>query len=257
MAINKNLVRCIHCLSIPDQITEDHVIPESWYSLEKSRAVRKPTAPACQRCNNDLGRLEKELSHLMWMCMPSSNPLTAELRIKALRAFGVGPNGKPLAGLDKREQGIRLAYLRRVMSETVSWTEINERKVMPGFGFHEGYGRNSQRGTLLNKEKLGQVAEKIVRGVEYIQKGSKRYIEEPYKLDVYFPRDTQSPEFEEIRRKCPVFYDGTNKIQRGAAPERPLEPIYIIRIWDQWEIWGVIMHSEREEILFQDLHLNP
>jgi len=255
MAINKEDIRCIHCLSIPEQITEDHVIPESWYSAERSRTVRKPTAPACGTCNHDLGTMEKELSHLMWMCMPSSNPLAPELRLKALRAFGIGPNGKPVAGLKKKEQQARLAYLRRLMSETIPSSEVDERMLMPGFGFHEGYDRSSQRSTLLNKEKLSRVAEKIVRGVEYIQKGAKRYVEYPYKLEIYFPSNPNDDACKTLRRICPVFHDGTNTIQRGAVPYRPLEPVYIIRIWDQWEIWGVILHKDNDPMVYENATL--
>lgn len=187
----------------------------------------------------------------MWMCMPSSNPLAHELRNKAYRAFGIGPNGKPLAGLEQKEQRARLAYLRRLMSETIPSKEVDERMLMPGFGFHEGYERNSQRSTLLNKEKLTRVAEKIVRGVEYIQKGAKRYVEDPYKLEIYFPHNPYDDACTALRKICPTFHDGTNTIQRGAVSDRPLEPVYIIRIWEQWEIWGVILHKDNDPAIYE------
>jgi len=242
---NKEGLKCIHCLSVPDEITDDHVIPESWYSMERSRDTRKPTAPSCPKCNNDLGALEKKVSHQMWLSMPDTNPLTPELRIKVFRAFGMGPDGKGLPSLKPRERHARLQYLKKLMNATVPAGKIDENRMMPGFSFHPGYERAIQRGTLFDPKELERVAEKIIRGVEYIQKGAKRYIEEPYRMEAYPRVDAGGPEFKAIRDICPVFYDGTNTIQRGAVPERPLEPIYIIRVWNQWEIWGVIMHKDR------------
>lgn len=245
MAKNTENKKCIHCLQIPQEITFDHVIPKSWYSKIASKDARKPKAPACFECNQKLGRQEKFLSHIMWMCMPETHPLREELTEKVYRACGMGRDGKPIPELSSKERGERMKYAKRLLASTRPGDDIEEKNLFPGFGFHAGYPKRIQRATLIPENLVTEVASKVVRGIEYIQKGSERYVEAPYRLDVFFPRNTTDSSFQEIRAKCRIFSDGTNTIQRGSDPEKPLEPIYIIRLWNQWEIWGVIMHEER------------
>jgi len=225
------------------------VIPESWYSTVHSKNVYKPKAPACFECNNGLGEKEKMVSHLMWMCMPETHPLRNELTEKVYRACGIAPNRKPLQGLDDKERRIRKLYAHKLISLTRPSNGFDEENAFPGFGYHAGYPKEIQRIVMLDKNMILDVATKVVRGLEYIQQKQNRYIEKPYKLEVYFPKNPREPALEVIREKSPIFSDGTNSIQRGANPDKPLEPIYIIRLWSQWEIWGVIMHENRYERL--------
>lgn len=253
MAKNHKKLKCIHCLNVPEEITEDHVIPNSWYSAVHSKDVFKPRAPSCFKCNNELGEKEKVLSHTMWMCMPEDHPLRPELAMRAYRAWGMTPDGKALPGLNEKERHARMQYLRKTMSGTVPASQLDERRMLPGFNFHAGYPKESQRATIFDYQALLAVASKVVRGIEYIQQGRNRYIEKPYKLEVYFPRDPDDSGLMAIRNICKTFFDGTNLIQRGANPDRPLEPIYIIKIWNLWEIWGVILHEDREEELAKSM----
>ena len=130
---------------------------------------------------------------------------------------------------------------------------LDETDAFPGFGYHKGYPREIQRITLLDSKLVSNVAMKVVRGLEYIQQRKNRYIEKPYILSVYFPKDPHKLSLEIVREKSPLFSDGTNSIRRGADPNKSLEPIYIIRLWDQWEIWGVIIHEERYQKLMTNL----
>lgn len=237
--------RCIHCLQYKNNVTDDHIIPRSWYS-NYSKNIYKPIAPACYECNQKLGKQEKKISHLMWMCMPETNPLREELVAKVFRACGSTPDGKPLPGLDRKERRIRKLYAQKLVSLAEPSNGFDEANAFPGFGYHSGYPREIQKITRLDGELVSNLAIKVVRGFEYIQQGKNRYIEKPYVLDVYFPKNPHEPSLEIIRKKSPLFSDGTNSIQRSADPTRPLEPVYIIRLWNQWEIWGVIMHQERK-----------
>lgn len=237
--------RCVHCLQTPEDITDDHVIPESWYSTG-SRSQQKPTAPACLECNASLGEKEKFLSHIMWLSMPADHPLTPELRTKVFRACGMTPDGGPLPDLSPKERRIRVAYCKKLMMTTVPASSEMMRRSLPGFGPHKGYPGSVHRGTYISQDDLSDVAKKITRGIEYRQGGRNRYIEPPYRIEVFFPRDLQDEGLSNIRKICKPHFDGTNTIQRGAVFERPMEPIYIFRIWDQWEIWALIFHEDRD-----------
>jgi len=184
--------------------------------------------------------------------MPENHPLRSELTEKVYRACGMGRDGKPIPGLSDKEREERMKYAKRLLSSTRPAGDLDEHDLFPGFGFHLGYPREIQRATLIPENLVTEVASKVVRGIEYIQKGSQRYIEAPYQLHVFFPKNPNDLSLQEVRSKCKIFSDGTNTIQRGADPEKPLEPIYIIRLWNQWEICGVVMHEERYRLL-----LNP
>lgn len=245
MAKNIHNLRCIHCLETPDEVTYDHAIPKRWYSDQFSKSVTKPKAPACYKCNQELGRKEKLLSHIMWMCMPEDHPLTPELRERVYRAWGMALDGKPLEDLSNDERRRRLNYAREMYSKTSLAGELDERRILPGFSFHPGLPKEKQRFTKIDYDLIQDVAKKVVRGLEYTYQNQHRYIELPYRLEVHFPSKSQPPELELIRNLSHIFKDGTNTIQRGIAPTEPLEPIYIIRLWDLWEIWGVIIHEDR------------
>jgi len=240
--------KCIHCLRYVNKITADHIIPESWYS-NYSKHIYKPKAPACYECNQNLGKQEKKLSHLMWICMPEDNILREELIAKVYRACGLMPDGKPMPELSDKERNIRKLYARELFSlarSQNSHPSFKEESIFPGFGYHAHYTKEMQSVVLLDIKLIESVAIKVVRGLEYIQQRSGRYIEKPYKLEVYFPRNSDDPSLRVVREKSPIFSDGTNLIQRAAVPDRPLEPIYIIRLWNQWEIWGAIIHEDRK-----------
>lgn len=176
----------------------------------------------------------------MWMCMPENHPLRSELTEKVYRACGMSPDGTLLPGLDDKERAIRMKYAKELLINTQSSIGLDDRKIFPGFNYHPGYPKEAQRVTMLDMNVVEKVASKVVRGIEYIQQGAKRYVEEPYRLKVFFPRNPNDPALQVIRQKCKIFSDGTNTIQRGADPSTPEQPIYIIRLWNQWEIWGVI-----------------
>lgn len=245
MAINREKVKCIHCLCVPDEITSDHVIPKSWFSRVHSKDVHKRTAPACFHCNQELGKKEKLVSHMMWLCMPKDHPLRSELIAKVYRACGLTPDARPLPGLKYNERTIRKKYGRELISMTQSAEGFDDNNIFPGFGFHPEYSRSFQRVTKLNLKFLERVAEKVIRGLEYTHQGGKRYIESPYTLEIFFPDIPYEQSLEKLRNLSPVSSDGTNLIQRAVAPKKPLEPIYIIRLWDIWEIWGVVERKKK------------
>jgi hypothetical protein len=238
MAINKSKLKCVHCLTIPDVITDDHVIPESWYSQEKSKQSVKPTAPSCEGCNNSLGDKEKLLSHFLWIALPESSPLRNELVAKAYRACGMSPDGKPLLGLSETEKRARQAHAKKLLSFARPQGTFNEKRILSGFGFHDGYPKERQQAMVIPGEFIGDVLIKIVRGLEYTR-GSKRYVEPPYEVFIKLNVSGRS-DLQVLRDTLEVFQDGTNSIQRGFISTEPLEPIYIVKLWNRWEIWATI-----------------
>ena len=52
--------KCIHCLRFCEYLTEDHILPESWYPNNTPANIEKWVAPACNKCNSELGKIEEE-----------------------------------------------------------------------------------------------------------------------------------------------------------------------------------------------------
>jgi len=68
-------IRCVHCLNPfpPDEITTDHVIPDSWYPATITLKDR-PTLPSCRRRNERLGNIERALLVRLGLCLDPLAP---------------------------------------------------------------------------------------------------------------------------------------------------------------------------------------
>src|ERR1035437_6096748 len=59
---------CVHCLRFTDDITRDHVFPDSWYPESTPATVQRWTVPCCQPCNKELGVVESDLLVRLALC---------------------------------------------------------------------------------------------------------------------------------------------------------------------------------------------
>jgi hypothetical protein len=84
--------RCIHCREPLAKPTKDHVFPSSWYPDTTPKDVERWTAPSCGRCNEELGRLEKDLLLFFACCMDPTKPATKGLYQSDERFFGLLPH---------------------------------------------------------------------------------------------------------------------------------------------------------------------
>ena len=230
-------MKCVHCLGEAGN-TKDHVFPKGWYPENTPLNIQRPTVPSCATCNNSLGTMEKELFIRMALCITPDHPEAIGINSKLLRSFGLGIDEDSLS---PEEIEIRRKLLKKIFSETKPYTP--DIKVFPGLGLHEGFPPELQVTTPVPFNELEKVSKKIVRGLEYIF-GGKRYIEEPYEVEVYFPEEKHGiKSLYDLLKKHgmqatygPGFY-----VERAVATDKTKSVIYQIKVWNKLTIFGSVM----------------
>src|SRR5262249_31156411 len=133
----------------------------------------------CHPCNNRLGAIEEDVAIRMWSCIDPSKPGAQGLRRKVMEHFGIG-----VRNLNKKEREIRDKLRQKFVQEMKPVTDPSM-KAFPGFGLHKESSIEDQRQINIPIEKLYAVAEKIFRGLEYRYQRKWRYVEDPYKLEIF------------------------------------------------------------------------
>jgi 5-methylcytosine-specific restriction endonuclease McrA len=87
------VARCVHCLTLTDDLTADHVFPNSWYPDATADTVQRWTVPSCGDCNRKLGELERDLVIRMALCVDPKSQSASGLAAKALRSLGLDVEG--------------------------------------------------------------------------------------------------------------------------------------------------------------------
>lgn len=228
--------KCIHCLQYKNDITDDHGFPAFWYPNNTPQQVQRITVPSCRACNNRLGAIEQEIAVLMWACIDPSKPQAQGLRQKVVEYFGIG-----VSGLSLKEKEIREELRKKFVGSMRLYKPNSTTKYFPGFGPHSNSPVEEQRAINIPIKKLNAVAEKVIRTLEYRQKGQSRYIENPYKLEL-FPsvRENELPSVVSMVQQLPVNQHGPGfKITRGMTTDGR-DILYRIEFWGTWVVYGFI-----------------
>lgn len=172
--------RCVHRLdSFPaEQMTQDHVPPKSWYPDTTPSSVQYWKVPSCTKCNNDLGRKERDLLVRFGLCIDSSQEEASGLAPRALRALGLDSGS-----LSDKEQGHRERARGKIRNDLMNYADVAEATI-PGLRPADG----SLPGGLalpIAYSDLSHIAEKLARGFEY--KRAERYVESPYGIRTFVP----------------------------------------------------------------------
>ena len=235
--------RCIHCRKRLAKPTKDHVFPSSWYPDNTPKDVERWTAPSCGACNEEFGRLEKDLLVFFVCCMDPTKPATKGLYQRVRRTMGIG-----VSSLRDEEMLHRAARRRRLLNEAQPYSPDMLPHIIPGLGPHPEAPLSLQRQLTMEAETVHAVIRKIVRGCEYWL-ASGRIVEPPYEITILFPTDT--PEF--VNRVMAAFAMGPVhlgpglRIRRGGAHDDPLCALYELKIWETMTVYASILPSEMEQ----------
>jgi hypothetical protein len=176
--------RCVHCLGSfpPEDMTEDHVPPSSWYPDTTPSSVQHWKVPSCTRCNKDLGRKEQDFLVRFGLCSDPSTEETSGLAPRALRTLGLDA-GK----LSEREQRHRGAAKAKIRNELMLYSKVAGATI-PGLGAPDGDTPEALALPIAHSD-LSLIAEKLARGFEYKRAG--RYIESPYGIRTFIPHPSK------------------------------------------------------------------
>lgn len=213
--------RCVHCLRVAEGVTYDHGFPTSWYPVSTPPTVQRWTAPSCQKCNHELGRLEKDILLRTVLCIDPKKEAVSGLAEKVLRSLG-----RNVEGLSGDEKAFRGRLGARLKAELMPRADVALSTVIPGLGPYE----NSPWMVPIPWASLSIIAEKIVRVCEHKIRG--RFVESPYVVRTAV--DTAGGILPEpLRPFVKVFDFGPGfKLTRLTVIEDPFIVRYWISIWD-------------------------
>lgn len=232
--------RCIHCREALTKTTKDHVFPNSWYPDTTPDEIQRWTAPSCERCNGQFGRLEKELLVFLACCINPQKAAARGLYERVRRTMGIG-----VEGLSDEEKGHREARRRKLLIEAQPYSSEVLPHIIPGLGPHPEAPVSSQRVITMEEKSIQAVVKKIVRGCEYWLAGG-RIVDPPYEIEVVFPSETT-----ELVDKImaafafgPVHLGPGLRIRRGGAQDDPLSLLYELVMWETMTVYASILPPE-------------
>lgn len=151
--------RCVHCLRSSQTVTYDHGFPASWYPDTTPSNVQRWTAPSCQRCNSELGRLERDLLIRVVLCIDPKKEAVSGLASKVLRSLGLDT-----VGLSETEKAHRERVRAKLRAELIPYLDVaGGPGAIPGLGPYE----NSPWAVPIPWASLSIIAEKIARVCEH------------------------------------------------------------------------------------------
>lgn len=238
MARNPGPGKCIHCLRLVGARTWDHVLPKSWYPSTSSATLKKWQAPSCQQCNSELGRIEEDLFIRLAMSMQHHRPEFVEIVTRALRSIDPTKAKNPIDKLH------RSARRDRLFRESLHGDAIPDGPEFPGFGERWGRPKSEQVAITVSPENLERFAEKIVRGVFYVQ--DEIFIDPPFKVDVHILDSKGIEVLSESLDQFGIVYslDPCLRVSRALAVEDQRSSLLSILIFEQLHIHATVLRSE-------------
>lgn len=226
--------KCVHCLKFHDELTWDHVFPESWYPDTTPANTEKWKVPSCGRCNKRHGKNEAELLVRFGLCVTSDEPSSMGIVAKALRALS------PLAGKNDRDSNARASKRANILKQSFRGSDIPRQAIYPNFGDHAGLAIVDQVAIMVSANGLKKLTEKIVRGFTYLEEN--KFIENTHEIDQFVVNASGASEFcatldrfGSTRERLPGL-----KVRRAAVPEDRVIAIFEIEIWGRLKLYAAV-----------------
>jgi hypothetical protein len=225
--------KCVHCLRVSKEVTDDHGFPSSWYPDTTPHTVQRWTAPSCEKCNHELGRLEKDMLIRVILCIDPRKEAVSGLATRVLRSLGLHVDG-----LTGNEKAFRDRLGAKLRAELLPSADVSVETVIPGLGPYE----NSPWMVPIPWASLSIITEKIVRVCEH--KINARFVESPYAVSTAVD-GARGVLPEPLRPFAKVFDFGPGfKVTRLHTIEDPMVVRYWMSIWDTLHLRAYIDTEE-------------
>ena len=215
-------------------MTEDHVIPKSWYPDTTPKVLEKWKVPCCLGCNGRFSRIEGNLLGRLGLCLDPNDPRAKGIPQKALRAV------QPSQGHSLRDQEERMKRRAAILRQTFQADEVPLMGVLPHFGplSNVEYGERFLMVKIPEKD-IKEFGVKIIRGLTYATE--KRIIDRHYQIQVFVVNERSCPEVDALLEIHGVQENiGTGIETKRAISPRPPVGLYWIRIWGRFELYGSV-----------------
>jgi hypothetical protein len=229
-------MKCIHCLNefSRELITNDHVLPRSWYPDNTDADLNRWTAPSCRSCNHELGTIEQSLGIRIGFCLDPEGEETTGLYQRSLRSID------PRQARDERDARAREARGKEIFQILVPGDRIFSRHALAGFEPHEHMPRHEQIVVPLPVAHVERICEKMTRGVIYIENGT--YIEPPFRIEQFHVRERGDNLIVPTMHAHGIHLHQSHTMNvRILRPvDAPEEALIRFRVWDKWTWYSQI-----------------
>lgn len=178
MAKNPGQGRCVYCLKWVQERNWDHVFPQAWYPDSTPANCAKWKVPSCIECNQQYNGIEDNLRIPLALAL-GLNPRDSDDEVFYERARRSISSASAETDKDRRAREQQRCKLENALNG-----QVPAEKVYPGFGPSNGVPRDVQEAIPL--QRLDRFAEKIVRGIVYLEEDG-RFIEPPCEVHSYAP----------------------------------------------------------------------
>lgn len=227
--------KCVHCLNTFENLTWDHVFPEAWYPETTMSNLPKWKIPSCPDCNGKYGTLENDLLTRLSISLNPSDPACAGIAKKGMRALD------PKYAKNEKDRKFRQAKKKKIFGQSLRGNSIPEEHLYPNFGLHTNIPKQEQVGVPISGDSIARLAEKIVRGIFYIE--DERFIEPPYKIESFVLNNEDAQIVIAAVKKFGSLYarePGIN-VYRAVSPEDSVSSLFFIEIWERLRLYATVL----------------
>lgn len=229
---------CVHCLQHAQIRNWDHVFPVGWYPTSTPNNIEKWKIPTCKQCNNEYGRIEEDLGHLLSFCIDPEAPESKGVYERMRRAFDPG------SAKNEKDREIRSKKRKVLLESLLHGNDIPEKGMYPGLGERWNRPRAEQAALTVPKSWIDKLAIKIVKGIAYIE--DKVLIDDRFELQPHVAEKEAAEEFEQaIDRYGNSLSRGPGiLVERAVTPEDGVSSIYKVTIWGQFVVYVSVLPRE-------------
>lgn len=224
--------KCVHCLAESVERDWDHVFPQSWYPDETPENIEKWKVPSCIDCNSRYGRMESDLLSRISLSLDPTDPASRSVIYAAMRSM------QPSVGRNEKDSRHRAARRQRILDDTRQGAEIPEGGLVPGMGERWGRALEDQVAVLVPADSLEKMAEKIVRGIFFVE--DSKFIEPPYAIELCFLEGEAERHWKNMLDRFSQTYERPPGIvvRRAVTPEDGISSVFEILLWQQFRMYA-------------------
>jgi hypothetical protein len=237
---------CVHCLRDAKTRNWDHVFPQGWYPQTTPLDLEKWKIPSCIECNREYGAMEDEFSILLSACVDPKRAEASGIWAKTLRALD------PSKGKNDKDSRARQRKKEKLLACILAGDEIPEEGIYPGLEERWGRARPDQRALVIPARCFERLAEKIVRGLAYLEEGV--LIGPDYVVEHHPLTSKGVLPIEDVLAKYGVERHGGPGVQivRAVAGEDPVASLSKITIWGEFVLYVSVSPHDAQQVTAGD-----
>jgi hypothetical protein len=230
---------CIHCAEPTDQLTADHILPESWYPDSTPPGLEKWQAPSCHRCNNEYGKFERNLFQRLALGVDPWIRGGEGIGDRALRSCD------PRAAKNDNDRSHREAGREKLRRRVQAVPSVPlDMTILPNVGTIPSSDSGYSIETVPWSD-IERLVSKFIRGISYLatqQVLPPGYVIRVVRPDVY----SRMPE-DLLNTPATIFERGPGfRVERHAANDDPFAALFRIFLWGKYEFFGAIWSAALE-----------